>query len=183
MEIKRKIALSLALMLAAGCALFSPIKASAAAQDEKLAKNTSWGSYQTDVTGGIGATASNIYTVTNRAQFVSALGGQTNTTSRIIMVSGTIDLCVDGNNKSLGENDFITSGYSLSAYMKAYDPATWGTSKVPSGTQEDARAASAANQKAVVQIKVGSNISIIGIGSNAKIINGGLHLPSDVSVL
>ncbi len=41
-------------------------------------------------------------------------------------------------------------GYSLDAYLKAYDPATyWGRAKAPSGTQENARAAAQGQAGAV----------------------------------
>ena len=43
----------------------------------------------------------------------------------------------------------------------------WGTDEVPTGPQEDARAASAANQAARIEPNVAANTTIVGVGRNA----------------
>ncbi|MEE3921584.1 polysaccharide lyase family 1 protein [Micromonospora sp. BRA006-A] len=53
-------------------------------------------------------------------------------------------------------------GYSLPAYLAAYDPATWGRVN-PSGPLEAARVRSVAEQTRQTQINVGSNTTIVGL--------------------
>ena len=55
------------------------------------------------------------------------------------------------------------------AYLAAYDPAVWGRATEPTGPLEDARAASAANQTAQIEINVGANTTIVGLGAAPRI--------------
>lgn len=73
---------------------------------QTLGSNDGWGAYSTGTTGGSKASSSNVYTVSNRNQLVSALGKETNTTPKIIYIKGTIDMNVDDNLKPLGLNDY-----------------------------------------------------------------------------
>jgi pectate lyase len=54
-------------------------------------------------------------------------------------------------------------GYSLDAYLAAYDPVVWGRAADPSGPLEEARVRSVANQRALTEIKVGPNTTIYGL--------------------
>jgi pectate lyase len=121
-------------------------------------------------------------TVSNRAELVKALHGNT---PRIIYIKGTIDLCVDEKNNPLKEEDFIAESagvkYSLAAYLDAYAPSKWNNGgnglgknygKEPSGALEAARKSSQIRQSNVVVITSGSNKSVIGLASDAKIIHG-----------
>lgn len=143
-----------------------------------LASNDGWAAYSTGTTGGSTASSSNVYTVTNRKQLVTALGSSTNTTPKIIYISGTINMNVDDNNKAMGLNEYKDSTYDFNKYLTAYDPATWGMSKVPSGTQEDARKKSQQNQAARIVIDIPSNTTIVGSGTTAKIVGGNFNLKS-----
>src|SRR6188474_360068 len=58
---------------------------------QTLPANDGWASTSPGTTGGTLATDANIFTVTNRAQLVAALGPGGSTTARIIKVQGTID--------------------------------------------------------------------------------------------
>ncbi len=136
-----------------------------------LPANDGWAAASGGTTGGAAAAAANVYTVTTRAQLVTALGGakSTSTTPRIIYVSGTIYGNQSDSGTTLSCSSYITGGYSLSAYLAAYDPAVWGRTSVPSGTQETARAASEANQAARVKIYIPSNTTIVG-NAGARIV-------------
>lgn len=81
------------------------------------------------------------------------------------------------------------SGGFFGAYKAAYDPNVWNRQNaiarasdgklVPpavSGPLEEARSCFQKEQEKVIVIRVGSNTSIIGLGSDAKIINGNLRL-------
>jgi pectate lyase len=135
---------------------------------ETLPPNDGWASSGTNnlgqagTTGGASADAAHVYTATNRQELVAALG--IGATPKIIYVQGTIDANVDDNNQPLSCDDYAAPGYSLAAYLQAYDPATWGTTQRPSGPLEDARRASQQNQAARVRINVGSNTTIVGVG-------------------
>jgi pectate lyase len=141
-----------------------------------------WASDQGGTTGGSAADPANVYVASNRSQLVAALGGNnatnaTNATPKIIFVKGRVNGNVDAENKALTCDDYAAgTGYSLDAYLAAYDPAVWGRAAKPSGPVEAARVAAAAKQTAQMQIAVGSNTTIIGLGDTARIIGASLSL-------
>ncbi|MFT4401848.1 pectate lyase [Bacillus sp. SW14] len=145
---------------------------------QTLGSNDGWGAYSTGTTGGSKASSSNVYTVSNRNQLVSALGKKTDTTPKIIYIKGTINMNVDDNLKPLDADDYADPEYDLNKYLKAYDPSTWGK-KEPSGTQEEARERSQKNQKARVMVDIPANTTIVGSGTNAKIVGGNFQIKSD----
>jgi pectate lyase len=124
---------------------------------------------------------------------------------KIIYVHGTIDLNVDHRNRPLTEEDYMRacnytahatyydpatgdqtgSGGFFGAYKAAYDPNLWirqsldpADNRPPalSGPLEEARICFQRAQAERVMVDVGSNTSIIGVGTDARIINGGLRL-------
>lgn len=144
---------------------------------ETLAPNDGWASLGTGTTGGAAATPEHVYTVHNRKELIAALNdgvypppsSTPSNTPKIIYVVGTIDANVDDNNQSLTCPDYYRNGYTLEAFLAAYDPnGPWGR-KNPSGTLETARLASRAAQEARVRIRVGSNTTIVGVGKHATI--------------
>ncbi len=139
---------------------------------QTLGAGDGWGSHGTGTTGGSAAPAANVHTVSTRDQLVTALAAPG---PKIIKVRGV----VDGN---LPCSSYATGGYSLDAYLAAYDPATWGRVD-PSGPLEDARAASAARQTAYVKLKVGSNTTIVGEGKHARIKGVNLHVDKADNVI
>ncbi|MGG1246898.1 polysaccharide lyase family 1 protein [Bacillus spizizenii] len=170
----KKVMLATALFLG-----LAPVGANAAdLGHQTLGSNDGWGAYSTGTTGGSKASSSNVYTVSNRNQLVSALGKDTNTTPKIIYINGTIDMNVDDNLKPLDADDYADPEYDLNKYLKAYDPSTWGK-KEPSGTQEEARERSQKNQKARVMVDIPANTTIVGSGTNAKIVGGNFQIKSD----
>ncbi|MGZ9792164.1 pectate lyase family protein [Bacillus atrophaeus] len=170
----KKMVLATALFLG-----LTPVGANAAdLGHQTLGSNDGWGAYSTGTTGGSKASSSQVYTASNRNQLVSALGKNTDTTPKIIYIKGTIDMNVDDNLKPLGLNDYKDPEYDLNKYLKAYDPSTWGK-KEPSGTKEEARARSQKNQKARVMLDIPSNTTIVGSGTDAKILGGNFQIKSD----
>src|SRR5262249_41652979 len=71
---------------------------------------------------------------------------------------------------------YVRNGYSLEAYLAAFDPATWGRTTRPSGPQESARAASASAQVARIRPEVPSNTTIVGLGTDARLVGINLRL-------
>lgn len=142
---------------------------------EVLPPNDGWAAEGSGTTGGAAASPDHVYSVTNRSELVAALD-KASATPKIIYVSGAIDANVDDNNLPLTCEDYYRDGYSLEAFLAAYDPAgPWGKVK-PSGPLEDARVASREAQKARIQIPVGSNTTIVGLGKNARILGAQLDL-------
>lgn len=171
-----------------GCASLALAAASAVpAQAASPARATlpagdGWASSGTGTTGGAAADAAHVLTVRNRAQLVAALNGG-DSTPKIIQVRGTIDFNTDDTGAALGCDDYATGGYSLDAYLTAYDPGTWGRTTEPSGAQEDARAASQKVQAERVQVVVGSNTTIVGVGKGATILGGNLMVKGADNVI
>jgi pectate lyase len=143
---------------------------------ETLTQNDGWAAQGTGTTGGTSAAPDHVYTVHNRKELIAALNDgkypppstTPSNAAKIIYVDGVIDLNVDDNGKSLNCQDYNRSGYTIQAYVAAFDPATWGK-KVVSGTLETARVASQQAQEERVRVRVGSNTTIVGVGKSATI--------------
>ena len=161
-----------------GFAAITCATAAGRGQESELARATlppgdGWASSTTGTTGGAAATPERVFTVTNRQELVSALA--IGTVPKIIQVRGTIDANVDNAGTPLTCASYADPVYSIEAYLQAYDPAPdkWGR-RAPSGPLEDARRRSQQNQQARVRINVTANTTLIGLGSDARIV--GAHV-------
>ncbi|MGW2519529.1 pectate lyase family protein [Streptomyces sp. NPDC001617] len=148
---------------------------------DTLASDDGWAAYGTGTTGGSAADDAHVYTVTDRAGLVRALDGGSDT-PKIIKIAGTVDADTDDDGHHLDCDDYATDGYSLKKYLGAYDPRTWGSAK-PSGAQEDARQASAAQQAERVVLPVGSNTTIVGLGDSAVLKGANLQVKNADNVI
>jgi len=156
---------------------------------ETLDVDNGWAASGAGVTGGSAALPSQIYTVTNRRELVAALNNgvypppssNPSNESKIIYVSGVIDANVDDDNNPLTCASYNRNGFTIEAFLAAYDPATWGRVN-PSGALETARVASAAAQQARVRIRVGSNTTIVGVGRKATIRGAWLDIRGTANV-
>src|SRR5262249_9169545 len=95
---------------------------------------------------------------------------------RIIYVQGTISGNVDASNQPVDCSVYVVAPYSIDAYLLAYDPATWVRTTRPSGPQETARAASAAQRAARLRLEIPSNNTIVGQGAAATLVGINLRL-------
>ncbi|MFF7979759.1 polysaccharide lyase family 1 protein [Streptomyces sp. NPDC007901] len=159
----------------AGAVVLSANASGADLYHQTLAAKDGWASSGTGTTGGAKAGAAHTFTVTTRAQLVKALGSASDTTARIIKVNGTIDANTDDAGKKLTCADYAAgTGYSLTSYLKAFGPSTYGRSKLPSGRQESARAAAQKKQAANIVFKVPANTTIVGVPGTKAGITGGM---------
>jgi pectate lyase len=78
---------------------------------------------------------------------------------------------VDDNNQPLACEDYYRDGYTLEAFLAAYDPAVWGR-VAPAGPLEAARLTSRNAQQDRVRIRPGSNTTIVGLDKHATIRGG-----------
>lgn len=153
---------------------------------QTLPANDGWASADAGTTGGASAEASQVYTVTNREQLVQALGGDNtgaDATPKIIYITGVINGNEDDAGYPLTCDDYITGGYSLSAYLQAYDPAVWGNTTKPSGPLETARHDSESNQAQRIEIFIPSNTTIIGVGPGARIVGANFMVSNASNVI
>jgi pectate lyase len=142
-------------------------RAARAVGRQVLPANDGWAAAGPGTTGGSAATAEHVYVVADRAELIEALGGdnatnRSNSTPKIIYVSGVVDGFEGPDGRLLTCADLADPGYSLAAYLAAYDPVTWGR-VTPTGALEEARVRSVANQTAQTQINIGPNTTIIGL--------------------
>ena len=142
---------------------------------EVLAPNDGWASFGSGTTGGAAAAPEQTWVVTTRRELIAALNngvypGPSNPSNvpKIIYVDGTIDANADDDGVPLTCADYERNGYTLEAYLAAYDPAVWGRVP-PSGDLENARRASASAQQSRIRIRVGSNTTIVGVDRRAVI--------------
>ncbi|WP_137131390.1 PbsX family transcriptional regulator [Rhizobium sp. FY34] len=171
----------LAAALLAGFVAYGPaVEAQTDLLRQAIVENDGWAA-GTD--GGAKAAEANIYVVTNRAELVQALqAGGNPSLPKIIQVKGVVNLSADDAGKELTEKDYADPAYDVDAYRKAYAPSVWNVKltdkKRPerelTGPLEEARKRSADMQKARMVIKITSNTTLIGIGTDAKIIKGSL---------
>ena len=156
---------------------------------EVLAPNDGWASFGTGTTGGAAATSDQVYVVRNRRELVAALNdgvypppsSTPSNVPKIIYVDRTIDANVDDDDQPLTCEQYYRNGYTLEAFLAAYDPLVWGRVP-PAGPLEDARVASRNAQQDRVRIRVGSNTTIVGLGKKARIRGGWLDIRGTAGV-
>jgi pectate lyase len=149
---------------------------------QTLPANDGWAASGTGTTGGSSADAAHVFVVRNRSQLITALGGDAatngqNTTPKIVLVSGRIDLA-----EGKTCEDFADPGYSLDAFLTAYDPGIWGRTTKPTGPIEEARVRSAKLQGDQIKINVGSNTTIVGV-NGGRLDHGSLVLTNVSNVI
>ncbi|HEU5469539.1 MAG TPA: pectate lyase [Actinophytocola sp.] len=132
-----------------------------------------WAAEGAGTTGGSAAPAENVHVVTTRAELVAAFAAPA---PRIIHVRGSIDGNEAADGSLLDCADYATGGYTLEAYLAAYDPAVWGRDREPEGPLEDARVASAAAQTRQIKIKVPGGTTLVGLGDRAVVKGLNLHV-------
>ncbi len=95
--------------------------------------------------------------VRTRDELVAAVQGDD---PKIVRVVEDVDANTSADGSPLTCEDYARDGYTLQAYLEAYDPAVW--EGPASGALEDARDASQAVQREQIRIEVGSNTTLIG---------------------
>lgn len=146
-----------------------------------LGATDGWGAAGGGTTGGSAATAEHVTVVSTWDELRAALGGtgaRTQTTPRIVYVDGEIDAFAGTSCEAIAATVPVAGGtapFSMDDYVAAYDPATWGRDD-PSGPLEDARVAAAAEQAKATLQHVGSNVTIVGLGDDARIVGGSLRV-------
>lgn len=142
-----------------------------------LAANDGWGSTEGGTQGGAAAAEKHVFTVRSRAELADALkpGAVPGDAPRIVRVIGRIDLSTDANGKPLGFADYKDPVFDPAAFAAAFDPAVWGKAP-PEGPQEEARKRSARNQSNQTVLRVPPRTTIVGVGTDAHILNGTLFL-------
>lgn len=147
-----------------------------------LPKGDGWAASEGSTTGGAKATPDHIYTVSDRAELIAAFA-DAGDAPKIVRIDGTVHGNADAAGDPIGCEAYQSDGYTLDKYLAAYDPATWGMEEVPSGPMEDARLASAALQKAAVNVYVPSNTTLIGAGKDATVIGASLQIQNASNVI
>lgn len=124
-----------------------------------LAAGDGWASADGGTTGGATAAPEDVHEVATRDEFAAAVAGND---PKIVYVKQHIDANTAPDGTPIACEDYAVDGYSLDAYLAAFDPAHWAGQA--SGPLEDARKASSANQREQIRINVGANTTIVGVG-------------------
>ncbi|MGW4792754.1 pectate lyase family protein [Nonomuraea sp. NPDC004297] len=114
-----------------------------------LAPDDGWAAAEGGTTGG--SAARHAVTVRTRDELAAAVAGDQ---PKIVYVEGALDA---GSRTCAG---YAVPEYDLSKYLEAFDPARW--TGPAAGPLEEARRASAANQRRDVLIGIGSNTTLVG---------------------
>lgn len=144
---------------------------------EVLPKQDGFAAVGNGTTGGATATEQNVFKVTNKKEFVSALKNRKNTAPKIVLVYGTIDFDTDDNGKPLTMKDYMVDGYDFQQYLETHKPNSTALKSVKD-EQEAKRKASQKNQSKSITVHVPANTSIIGM-DNAKLKGVNLVLDAD----
>lgn len=145
-----------------------------APERQTLGPRDGWAAAEGGTSGGAAAAPGDVYQVRDRAGLVTALAAA-GSRPKIVKVRGRIDLSVDEAGRSLGYEDYRDPYFDFAAYVRAYDPANWGR-EPPAGPLEQARQRSSRRQAERMVVRVPSNTTLIGVGSDAGLVNGGLFL-------
>ncbi|MBB5870301.1 pectate lyase [Allocatelliglobosispora scoriae] len=127
---------------------------------QPLAASDGWAASGIGTAGGSAADEAHTFVVRDRAALAAALLGSD---PKIVYVAGEIDGFTSAAGAPLTCADLADPAYNLTDYLAAYDPAVWGRATDPSGPIEQARVRSVAAQRALMELKVGSNTTIVGL--------------------
>ena len=142
-----------------------------------LAKDDGFAAEGSGTTGGAAAVEGNVFRVTNRQEFIAALGNRKNTEPRILMIYGTIDFDADADGKHLTMEDYMAEGYDFQQYLESHAPHSTAPKSLKE-EQEEKRKQSQKNQAKNIMVHVPANTSIIGI-EDAKLKGVDLVLDAD----
>lgn len=176
----KKIMITLGLFIALIGVMMTSFRGSAESSTfmrEVLPKQDGFASVGNGTIGGANATEQNVFKVTNKKEFVSALKNRKNTTPKIVLVYGTIDFDTDDAGKPLTMKDYMVDGYDFQQYLETHKPQSTAPKSLKD-EQEAKRKASQKNQSKSITVHVPSNTSIIGM-DNAKLKGVNLVLDSD----
>lgn len=177
-------ALALLLPLGAAPALAEPGRGgppghprdSAIHERQVLPAEDGWASAEGGTRGGADAAEEHVYDVSTRQELLDALADAGDAPS-IVRVHGTIPMNAGADGEEITCEEIAEgTGYSLDAYLAAYDPETWGMDQEPEGEQEEARRRAAAKQRALIQVTVPSNTTIIGAEEGAGLTGAALSV-------
>ena len=124
-----------------------------------LADGDGWASADGGTTGGANAAPEDVHEVSTRDELAAAVAGNT---PKIVYVKQDINANTTSDGSRIACEDYAVNGYSLDAYLAAFDPTHW--TGPASGPLEDARKASSANQRKQIRVDVGANTTIVGAG-------------------
>ncbi|WP_158218737.1 pectinesterase family protein [Roseateles aquatilis] len=144
-----------------------------AAAFERLADGDGWASMDGGTEGGARAAPSHVRFVRTRAELDAALA--LGDTPKLIAIAARIDLAADAAGRKLGFDDFRDPAFDVDAFVRQYDPATWGR-RNPEGPLEEARRRSAKRQAAHVVVKPPSFTTLVGVTPDAGFEGGSLML-------
>ena len=140
---------------------------------EVLGPRDGWAAAEGGTRGGADAKPEHVFDVHDRAGLVAALA--LGNTPKIIRIHGLIDFRLDAQGRVLTAKNFADAGYDFEDFLKAYDPATWGHKDVV-GPLEQARRRASKRQADWMQMRVPSNTTLIGVGTDAALAGGSLML-------
>lgn len=162
------ISIPLSIVMATGLALTAAVPAPTPHPAERspistglgrqvLGEGDGWASADGGTTGGASAAPEDVHEVSTRDELAAAVAGSE---PKIVYITQDIAANTASDGTPIACEDYAVDGYSLDAYLAAFDPAHWAGQA--SGPLEDARKASSANQRKQIRIDVGANTTLVG---------------------
>jgi pectate lyase len=153
--------------------------------DPHEAASVGWATANGGTDGGAGAPAESTYVVSDRAELLAALdNGGAPDEPKIVYVEGTIHGNETADGRLLGEQDYAP-GYDSAKYLSCFVDGTWSDQTFDfCGQMRRLRTTGSNNLKRQQEIKIPSNTTLLGLGSDAGFTatNIMLHVDSDIVI-
>lgn len=153
--------------------------------DPHEAASVGWATANGGTDGGAGAAPESTYVVSNRAELLAALDNRgAPDEPKIVYVQGTIHGNEAADGRLLGEQDYAP-GYDIEQYLSCFTDQGWSDQTHDyCGQTRRLRTTGSNNLKRQQEIKIPSNTTVLGLGTDAGLdaTNVMLHVDSDIVI-
>ncbi|WP_329115429.1 pectate lyase family protein [Streptomyces sp. NBC_01465] len=147
---------------------------------------TGWATAGSGTTGGAGAAADSVWTVTTRAELKTALGNHGDPTApKIIRIRGDIS-GHEADDGTIRTAENYAPGFDLGAYMSCFGESgtTWSDTRFDYCKQQRILRQTGSNaEKLQIQLTVPSNTTVLGVGDDARLLGVDLTVNAGTNIV